>query len=347
MTAPAAPTAAPRLPHTVRLAAPAAPAAGAAHAAQAAQKGRIPLPASLLICPWGTSTDLSGQPVTVDETTLRDLAANQTRYGFDEVALDFSHNTTPRTDAEGQPLPTPEPLPIAAMGKLSVVVGQGIIFTPTSWTPEGEQYYCGRHYRDLSPTVGKTASGAVNFVHSIALTRAGQISGLHAFSAPGLPALTSLQHTPMDTPTTDYKDLLLTMLGMTDADATDEQILAACDAAASPKKKDAEQPETTPLAAPDNVVTLSALRAEMDSMRKDSLMAEATRQGKVIALSVANIEIMPYAVLRDLVAATPATVPLSATHPAAPATPTLQPLSADEVLVAQRMGYTAEQFRAL
>jgi phage I-like protein len=316
-------------------------AAAAVGASATAQKGRIPLPASLLICPWGTSADLAGNPVIVNATTLRDLAAQQTRYGFDEVALDFSHNTTPRTDAEGQPLPTPEPLPIAAMGKLSVVEGTGIVFTPTSWTPEGEQYYCGRHYRDLSPTVGKTALGEVNFIHSIALTRAGQISGLHAFSAPGLPPLTSLQHTIMDTPTADYKSLLLAQLGISDESATDEQILAACEKMT--KQEASELPEINGLGAP-NVVTLETLSAELATLRKEQLVADATRAGKVIALSAENIAVIPLVVLRDLIAKTPATVPLSATTTPAAATPTVHALSADEAAVAKRFGYTAEQF---
>lgn len=308
------------------------------------QKGRIPLPAQLIICPWGESRDLAGNPVIVNETTLAELAANQSKYGFEEVALDFSHNTTPKTDAEGNPVPAAEPLPIAAMGRLSAERGKGIIFTPTSWTPEGEQFYCGRHYRDLSPTVGKNSNGEVNFIHSVALTRAGQINGLHAYSA-GLPALTNLQTTPThimenETTATDYKALLLQKLSL-DPSATDEQIVAAMSAAP-------EVPETTPMsaaaaaAATPQIIDLSA---RLDQIEKDNLIAEAVRAGKVIPLSAESISGTPKSVLKEIIAATPATVPLSATTPAA-VVPATKALSSEEALVAARFGYTAEQIHA-
>lgn len=352
MTQPA--TARPLLPAAlVRLAAPAV-------AGLAVQKGRIPLPAELVICPWGNSTDLSGAPVICNQTTVAELSANQSKYGFDEIALDFAHNTVPPVGAEGKPLKAPEPLPIAAMGKLSVVPGRGIIFTPSAWTPEGEQYYCGRHYKDLSPTVGKNDKGEVNFVHSVALTRAGQISGLHAYSAHGLPALTNLSTTTMDTTTApDYRALLVKTLKLDDT-ATDEQIIAAIDTEAAEVEPLAapEKPVTTPCAAavaPAAIVPLAAtaapeltaLQSRMDTMERDNLIAEAGRCGKIIPLSADVLALTPIVVLRNMIATlTPGTVPLSAGPTPAGPTPALKALSADESAVAARMGYTAEQWRA-
>jgi phage I-like protein len=322
----------------VRLAAPAV-------AGTAVQKGRIPLPAELIICPWGESRDLAGNPVIVNETTVSELAANQSRYGFDEVALDFGHNTVPPVDAAGKPLKAPEPLPIAAMGKLSVVAGKGIIFTPTSWTTDGEAYYTGRHYKDLSPTVGKNEKGEVNFIHSVALTRAGQIANLHAFSAGGLPVLTHLA-TPAPTMenTTDYRALLIAQLKLSE-DATDEQIIAA---ASAPMSSEEEVPQTEELAAPaaPNII---ALAARIDGMERSNLIAEAARSGKVIPLSAESLAVTPLTVLKELIEKTPATVPLSSTTPLATTaelTPKTTALSAEEAVVAARLGYTAEQFRA-
>lgn len=322
--------------------------AAAAVVPGAVQKGRLPLPSSLVICPWGENKDLSGAPVIVNEHTVSQLAANQARYGFDEVALDFSHNTVPPVDAEGKPLKSPEPLPIAAMGTLSVEVGKGIIFTPTSWTPEGEHYYCGRHYKDLSPTVGKNEKGEVDFIHSVALTRAGQVSGLHSFAAGGLPVLTNLQTTStplMEDTTTDYKALLLQKLGI-DAAATDEQILAAFNvppaAPAAPLAAPAVPANVIPL---DASAQISALSAEFEAMKKSNLIAEATRAGKVISLSAESVKLTPLSAIQELVDSTPVTVPLAATTPATPALPALKALSAEDEAVRLRMGYTLEQWR--
>lgn len=312
-------------PSLVKLAAPAV-------AAKAVQKGKIPLPAELVICPWGTSYDLTGAPVTVNETTVAELAAMQAKYGFDEVALDFSHNTTPLKDADGNPLPAKEPQPIAAMGKLSVLAGRGIVFTPTSWTPDGEQFYTGRHYKDLSPTVGKNDKGEVNFIHSVALTRSGQIADLHAYGAEGLPTLTTLQNAPtMETTALDYKSLLLQKLGLPET-ATDEEIVAK-----------QSTPDVTPLA----VVTtpdVTALAARMDLMERNNLVSEATRSGKVINLSRESVNAMPLTALAELIEKTPVTVPLAATTPAV-LLPALKALSAEDEAVRVRLGYTLEQWR--
>jgi phage I-like protein len=271
----------------------------------------------------------------VNETTVTELAAMQSKYGFDEVALDFAHNTAPKTDADGKPVPAAEPQPIAAMGRLSVLSGKGIVFTPTSWTPDGETFYTGRHYKDLSPTVGKNEKGEVNFIHSVALTRAGQIADLHAYSAAGLPTLTTLQTTPtMDTTDLDYKALLLQKLGLPET-ATDEEIVAKQSA-----------PDVTPLAV---VATpeVAALAARLDEMEKTNLIAEATRAGKVINLSAESMKITPLSVVKDLVSQAPVTVPLSATTPAVPGLPALKALSAEDDAVRVRMGYTVEKWREL
>lgn len=314
------------------------------------QKGRLTLPSEIIICPWGHSKDLAGQDVIVNETTLATLTANQEKFGYKEIALDFNHNTVPGKDGDGNIIPVTEPQPIAAMGRLSVVHGKGIIFTPLSWTPEGEASYTGRHYRDLSPTVGKTEKGEVNFIHSVALTRNGQIADLHAYStAHGLPALTTLS-TPLPTTTMentapDYKALLLTVLALGE-DATDEQIIAASTKPLGADEKPKEEtPSTEAMSAPtpDNVI---ALAARMDRIERDNLVAEATRAGKVIPLSADALQLTPLSVLTDMIAKLPAgTVPLTS-GAVAKETPSVTPLSADEKTVCQRLGLTEDQYRA-
>lgn len=348
MTTPA--TATPSMPALTRL---------AAVAGASVQKGAIPLPEEIVICPWGKSTDLSGKPVIVNETTLRELAANQTKFGFDEVALDFNHSTVPGKDADGNVVKPKEPIEVASYGKLSVEAGKGIIFKPSSWTPEGEKFYTGRHYRDLSPTVGRNDKNEVTFIHSVALCRQGQIPALHAFSADGLPDLTTLSTpvptstTTMDTATPDYRALLCKALGK-DATCTDEGLIAAVEAppAAEPLKAK-ETPAATPCAAdatPPNVTQLSAdieeLKKGQEQMRKDALISQAARDGKVIPLSAEVMNVTPLSVLEDMIAnLKPGTVPLNP-GPTAKDTPSVTPLSAEEKTVMERMGLTEDQFRA-
>lgn len=332
-----------------------------------AKTGKLPLPDELVVCPWGERVDLAGKAVICNETTARELPANQARYGFDEVALDFDHNTAPREDEEGNPIPPIEPQPIAAMGRLSVEPGRGVIFTPTSWTPEGERYFRGRHYRDLSPTISRNESGEVTFIHSIALTRKGQISDLHAFAAPaeGLPPLTAMSvpipssdptTTTMEKTTLDWRAAIAKSLKLDPATATDEEILARIDALEdsaerladeAKKKTEGNDPALATLSA--GAPTVESLSADFDKFRREQIVADATRQGKVIPLPDEEIAKLPVATLSALVANLPATVPLSgATTPAATTEPAakLIPLSAEEKTVAARLGYTDEQWRA-
>lgn len=317
------------------------------------QKGLLPLPAEIVICPWGASKDLTGADVIVNDVTVAELAANQSKYGFDEIALDFNHATVPGTDKDGQPVKPREPLPIAAMGSLTVVPHKGIIFRPLSWTPEGETYYSGRHYRDLSPTVGRNEKGEVTFVHSVALTRNGQIHNLHAYSATaGLPALTTLSTplpthtTTMDNNTPDYRALLLSVLKLDDA-ATDEQIIAAASTPLSaPEKKEEEVPAATAMAASTTPENLVAFNARLDSLERDNLVSEATRAGKLIPLSADALKLTPLSVLKDLITQLPAGAVNMTPGTPAKETPSLKALSADEEIVRQRMGFTLEQWHA-
>jgi len=320
-----------------------------------AQKGRIPLPTRIVVCPWGESRDLAGNPVIVNQVTVDQLAANQTRYGFDEVALDFDHNTAPQVDEHGAAIALREPLPIAGMGTLSVEPGVGIIYTPLSWTPEGEGFYTGRHYRDLSPTVGKTDAGEVNFIHSVALTRKGQIADLHAFAAAGnLPALSCLSvplsptH-PTTTSTMDFRSALAKLLKLDPETCSDDEIAGALTAAEADAlaAKPEEKVETTPMSGgqtAQTAQTVTALAAEFELYRRDQLIKEASAAGKVIPLSAEEATTIPLATLSAMIAKIPATVPLSAATPAGgKETPAVKTLSADAKVIADKLGLTPEQ----
>jgi phage I-like protein len=135
------------------------------------------LPARINVAPWGTHTTSKGR-VIVNETTARELPANQKRTNLDRVALDFNHNTVPDSETYRG-----EPAKIAAMGTPSVVPGEGIILDDLDWTPEGRDYVGNKHYVDLSPTIQMSPQDEVVLLHSAAVCRAGAVPGLTLFSA--------------------------------------------------------------------------------------------------------------------------------------------------------------------
>ncbi len=307
---------------------------GSAVAANLPATGLIPLPEKLLIVPWGTTADLSGNPVICDDHTLTVLAANQTQHGFEEIALDFAHNTVGEPDAKDG-----KPQFVAGYGKLSAVEGEGIYFIPTIWTPEGETAYRGRHYRDLSPTIARDDKGRVTFIHSVALCRQGQLPNLHAYSAsPSTPPLIT-DHSTLNT-NMDYKALLCKMLRLP-ADATDEQITAAATAAA---EKPAETPEVKLEVEP--MAAQSAIIARLDQIERNSIVDRAATAGKVIPLSAEQIAATPVDTLRSMVEKLPSNVvPLSATVPApGTAAPAVKALSAEEKLICQQLNITEEAY---
>lgn len=297
--------------------------------------GLLPLPEKLVIAPWGRSKTLSGAWIRVGKKTMAALAANQKAQGFEEVALDFNHNTY-AVDANGKPVKPKEPIKVAAYGTLSVQEGVGIVFHPTRWTPEGAEHYQGGHYRDLSPTIATDADGEVIFVHSAALCRQGQIENLHAYSVE--------IEIESETKTMDPKALLLKLLNLPDT-ATDEEIAAAVETLSGKlTAMAAQKPEENKEEAP---AAYSALAARLDAIEKQTLITAATAAGKVIPLSAEAIEALPLAALKTtLDALKPGEVPTKAqTQGGASTESKLTALSAEEKEVCRQLGITEEQFR--
>lgn len=310
---------------------------------------RLALPERLLICPWGDSKALDGTPVICDATTLAVLSANQAKIGRNEVALDFEHNTYGAIE-DGKRVKPKEPVPVAGYGTLSVVDGEGIYYTPLSWTPEGSDYYCGKHYRDLSPNVIRDKDGRVIAVHSVALTRAGQIEGLHAFSADSLDgickALSAGSHSPIHKPShnthaMDYKTILLKVLGLPET-ATDEEIAAAAEKEA--KEDDTSTPDGNDAG---DTSGATALSARMDAFERNQLLQGAAAAGKLIPLSAEAVAALPLATLKIMVdGLKPGAVPLSANTAGNAKVETADPkaLSAEEKETCRLLGVSEEAF---
>ena len=122
----------------------------------------------------------------------------------------------------------------------------------------------------------------------------------------------------------DYKALLLKMLGLGE-DAADEAIQAAFEKAAKAARSNTEKDDAAISAAVKAAVAeavkpfeekVAALSASAVAHEKNDLVAEAAREGKVIAFSADALAKLTVDELKATIAKTPVTVPLSAKTPA-------------------------------
>ena len=315
---------------------------------------RTALPDKLLIAKWGTANALDGSAVTVGTTTLSALLDNQRKIGRTEIALDFEHGTV-----DGQEK-GPEPRPVAGYGTLSVEAGVGIWYHPTTWTPEGATYYTGRHYRDISPTVIRDDSGEIIALHSVALTRAGQLEGLHAFSSPALRAsLTALSADASPPPPSpdnkspQMKELLCKLLGLPDT-ATDEEITAAATEKIAAMASEEKPEEIKDLASCDKEASpmsanLAAMTARLDALDRSRILDAAKAAGKIIPLSAEALAALPLATLSALVDGLESgKVPMAAATPGQHThAPQPKALSSGEETMCKLLGIDPEKFRSL
>jgi hypothetical protein len=275
------------------------------------------IPLRFLVFPWGQNQSVSKGKFIVNETTATQLVANQAKFGFSSVKLDFQHNTAPVFDPLTKKSVDPEvlygtPRSIAGHGTLSVVrpggtEPAGIYWETTGYTPDGLANI--RSYDSLSPTPAVNKAGEVIFIHSIALCRQGELSTLkfpnHTFTL-------SIHTTSIMTE--EQLRAMLTNLGVAiPADATLDSLVALA-TAYTPPAPAAPAPATAPVTTPAPATPdTAALAARLDAMEKANLalsksniIAVATGQGKVIKLSAEQIDQTPVSVLQSVVDALPA-----------------------------------------
>ena len=135
------------------------------------------LPSRLKILNWGVNNTVIG-PVNVGATSSALLQSSQDAKGFSEIAIDFEHNTVNGSVEFNR---TVEPRAVAGYGTPSIVPDDGIYLENIRWTPEGQRM--AMNYSDLSPALLTDTSGAVTFIHSVALCRNGAVEGLTFHSA--------------------------------------------------------------------------------------------------------------------------------------------------------------------
>ena len=273
------------------------------------------LPRRIKVLNWGDNPNCHGKRVNVGALFVKCL--NAETYPYRKVALDFEHNTFPGTAAYKE---SKEPRPVAGFGTIEAVEGDGVYITMSSWTPDGEKMAA--NYADVTDKEGNLVA-----VASVALCRAGAVDGMDFVEAPlsgGISsALSGIINNNQKGKAMDYKALLLKALGLGE-DATDEAIQAALAEKFEKKPTEEEQAAALHAIVAKEVAEafkpieekVAALSAAAVAHEKADLIAEAAREGKVIALGADAIGKITVEDLKATIAKTPATVPLNAKTPA-------------------------------
>ena len=278
------------------------------------------LPRRIKVLNWGDNPNCHGKRVNVGALFVKCL--NAETYPYRKVALDFEHNTYPGTAAYKE---SKEPRPVAGFGTIEAVEGEGVFITMSSWTPDGEKMAA--NYADVSAGAVTDKEGNLVAVASVALCRAGAVDGMDFVEAPlsgGISSALSgiINNNQKGQQAMDYKALLLKLLGLGE-DATDEAIQAAL-AEKFEKKPTQEEQDAALSAAVKTAVAeavkpieekVAALSAAAVAHEKADLIAEAAREGKVIALGADAIGKITVEDLKATIAKTPVTVPLNAKTP--------------------------------
>jgi len=299
------------------------------------------LPRRLKLLNWGVNQTVYG-PVIVNETTAALLPMNQKKLGFDTIALDYEHNTVPKTPEFER---TKEPREIAANGVPLVVPGEGLFFDALEYTPSGRQNHL--NYHDLSPTPKLSDKGEVVFLHSVALCRQGAVEDLHYFSVT-LGTADDVQSN-QNQENSSMNDLLafLKKVFRLPETATEDDVLKAFQAATSVEGTDGGDPMpcsvrilaletaikpltvlvgeagtlTTLSAGLDGLKTrigdvdvqgkLTALSSTLEGVQKDVMCFMARVAGKVVPLSAEDLAKTSIETLAGMIEKLPSTVPVN------------------------------------
>lgn len=275
-----------------------------------AAKGSGALPSRIKLLGWGVNDSNQG-PVLLDAKSAAAFASYQRAIGRERVALDFEHNTVPGTP---EYLAAPEPRRIAAQGRPVVIDGDGLYLENLTWTATGQAHAA--DFEDLSPAPILDHEGRVIGLHSAALTRTGAVYGLtfDPHSEPLCALLKTLSAGMVPAVSTNNS----TMTEKTPAAAPDIAALAKRidDLTALVQQMNTpDAPHIAPLSA--KIVALEQRLATnasaADTAERETLLANAAKDGKVVPLSAESAAALPLATLREIVEKSPKNiVPLSA-----------------------------------
>ncbi len=321
-------------------------------AATTSLAGLKEVPPRLVIAKWGKNESANGD-FFITHTTAKVLPALQKLLGFEEITIDFEHNTVPGTAAYKA---DKEPRNVAAQNaRLRVVEGEGLVAEGLKWTPSGEKSVKEGLHPDLSPTVKTNDRGEVVFVHSAALCRQGAVSDLRVHSAADIfdaeklslfsAALSSTQSPAQTTTTMDYKKLLTILLGLA-PNASDADIEAACNT--YNESMTAMKTHGATLTALQGSMT--ALVQRLEKSDRERLIAEAIAAGKLVPHG-AEIDKLPLDAFKAVLDSIPAgVVPLNQRTPEglkthAASFTTQSSSTAADAEVARQMGNDPEKLK--
>jgi hypothetical protein len=132
-----------------------------------------PLPKRLQIFKFGVNPSNQGDFI-VDAQCLSTLLDTQRTIGRERVPIGFEHNIDEGSEEYNR---TTEPRPIAGMGAIEPVSGEGIFLSAIDWNQSGQDN--AHNYEDLSPTpLFDKKTRRVLAITSVSLTRTGSIYGL-------------------------------------------------------------------------------------------------------------------------------------------------------------------------
>ena len=269
------------------------------------------LPRRLKFFAWGDNKSTDGN-FRAGERTSSELAANQKKYGFERVAIDFNHCSVPGTDTYKDLLKAGQPPLIFGYGRVEAVPNDGIYLEDIVWTPLGAQH--ARNFEDLSPAI-RDEDGEVTLVHSVALTPNGKVRDLNFFTADPAVHEHRLQNAENKNAKMVSLTLLAAALGLPET-AEEKTIL----------EKLSQRLVTS---TPTEMVTLSArIEALENALRKNSDEQQGAERQRIVTLlstegkaplkadrttySREELLALDVPTLKLLHANTPVTVPLSA-----------------------------------
>lgn len=266
------------------------------------------LPQRVKILNWGDNPNTKGVPCRVNELTVQVLPGNQAKAGFDRVALDYEHNTLPGSKAFQE---STEPRRVAAFGVVQVVPGDGVYLADLAWTPDGLKN--ARNFTDYSPVPLTNSDGVVVAIHSAALCRQGSIYGLHAFAVEL--ETETLEGVEADMDIEKLKtDLGLDALAQQIADLAAKMEALTGKAPKADEKLEAMNTNLETLTGKlDSMVNDTAAR--LDAFERQTVLHGARLEGKVLPMSQEHLDKLDLEGLKDLVAKTKPSVPLTQKTP--------------------------------
>lgn len=268
------------------------------------------LPSRLKLFDWGINKTNQGDFI-VDEGTHRVFSENQTKLARNSVAIDFNHNTVEGTAAFLAAAGSPE---IAGYGVPISIFGQGIFLEKIDTTPSGISKAA--DYKDLSPAPLTDKDNRVIGLHSVALTPTGSMDGL-TLEASAQRAL-SASCASLSVPETQTNKSMATETETVVKPLSADDITKLFEAQLKPLTAQILKLEGD----------LDTRAKAMEKTERETVIAQAATQGKVIPLSAATLEVMPLAQVKELIAALkPNVVPLS---------PKLRVLNADMTKVEKK-----------